>query len=169
MLGSQAKVSIRRGKPGDAEALAEVFKDSWVNAYRGILPEFHLDKIVRRRDPAWWQTTIGSRDRMLVLEVGSKIVGYATFGPTRARGPYQGEIYELYLAPIYQGLGFGEHLFEACRYALDQKKLKGLVVWALVDNQTACHFYWRRGGRPVASVQETFGTTKLEKAAFAWP
>ena len=169
MLGSEAKVSIRSGTSSDAQALADVFKDSWLNAYRGILPEFHLDKIIRRRDSQWWQAAIGSRDRTLVLEVGGKVAGYATFGPTRARGPYQGEIYELYLAPVYQGLGFGERLFESCRHALDQKKFKGLVVWALVDNQTACHFYWRRGGRPIASVHESFGTTKLEKAAFAWP
>ena len=169
MLGSEVKVSIRSGILGDAPALAEIFKDAWVNAYRGILPEFHLDKIIRRRDPAWWQGAVRSRDRTLVIEVGGTVVGYATFGPTRTRGPYQGEIYELYMTPVYQGLGFGERLFEACRHALDQKRLKGLVVWALVANQGACHFYWRRGGRPVASVLETFGTTKLEKAAFAWP
>ena len=83
-------------------------------------------------------------------------------------GPYQGEIYELYLDPVHQGLGFGEHLFEGCRHALDMRKAKGLIVWALLDNTPACDFYWRRGGRPVASAFRKFGDAKLEQVAFAW-
>ena len=87
---------------------------------------------------------------------------------SRQRGPYQGEIYELYLDPIYQGLGLGEHLFEGCRHTLDMRKLNGLIVWALLDNTPACDFYWRRGGRPVASAFTRIGRAKLEKVAFTW-
>ena len=89
-------------------------------------------------------------------------------GSSRQRGPYQGEIYELYLDPIYQGLGLGEHLFEGCRHTLDMRKLNGLIVWALLDNTAACDFYWRRGGRPIASAFTRIGGERLEKVAFAW-
>ena len=137
MLGSGAKVRVRGGKPADAKALANVFKDSWLFAYRGIIPQRHL-------------------------------AGYATLGNSRQRGRYQGEIYELYLDPLYQGLGLGEHLFEGCRHALDMRRLDGLIVWALLGNTSACDFYWRRGGRPVASTFTRIGGARLEKVAFAW-
>ena len=65
-------------------------------------------------------------------------------------------------------LGFGEHLFEACRHQLDQRKLKGLIVWALFENTPAIDFYWRRGGRPVAEAREKFGKAELNKIAFVW-
>lgn len=169
MLGSDAQVTVRCASPGDADALVEVFRESWLNAYQGMMPDFHLDKIIRRRDAAWWQAALTSNDRTLVLDVGGKVAGYATFGPARIRGRFKGEIYELYMSPVYQGLGFGERLFEGCRFMLDQRRLSGLIVWALIENQGACHFYWRRGGRPIASVDEAFGTKRLEKAAFAWP
>jgi ribosomal protein S18 acetylase RimI-like enzyme len=103
-----------------------------------------------------------------VLEVAGKVAGYATCGVTRTRGKQQGEIYEIYLTPTHQGLGFGEHLFEACRYALDMRRLKGLVVWALADNDAAISFYWRRGGRPIAKRADKIGGAKLSKLAFAW-
>ena len=74
------------------------------------------------------------RDGTLVLEMAGTVAGYATIGNSRQRSPYQGEIYELYLDPVYQGLGLGEHLFEGCRHALDMRKLNGLIVWALLDN-----------------------------------
>ncbi len=88
--------------------------------------------------------------------------------PARA-APYQGEIYELYIAPEHQGVGLGEHLFEASRFALDRRRLRGLVVWVLAQNTIATDFYWRRGGRPMKQVIENVGGKKLEKIAFGWP
>jgi ribosomal protein S18 acetylase RimI-like enzyme len=169
MLRSPSTVQIRTARPGDAAALADVFRDSWTLAYTGILPSSHLAQLVSKRDVSWWSQAVRGSDPMLVLEVGGVIAGYATMGRSRARTKYQGEIYELYLAPVYQGLGFGEHLFEACRHRLDDRGYKGLLVWALVDNTQACHFYWRRGGRPIGSVTEVLGQSRLEKIAFGWP
>ena len=168
MLGSSSQTRIRVGRPSDAKALAEVFRDSWQLAYRGIIPHLHLESLIRGRGPDWWAGALRSNDSILVLEVAGEIAGYANWGAARARGRHQAEIYELYLAPVYQGLGFGEHLFEACRHAMDQRRLKGLVCWALADNAPAIEFYWRRGGRPYAKSYDKIGRVKLEKIAFAW-
>jgi GNAT superfamily N-acetyltransferase len=168
MLGSGSKVRVRGGKAGDASVLARVFKDSWLLAYRGIIPHLHLETMIRQRTPEWWRDAMKGGDGTLVLDISGTVAGYATLGSSRQRGRYQGEIYELYLDPLYQGLGFGEHLFEGCRYVLDKRKLNGLIVWALLDNTPACDFYWRRGGRPVASTFTRIGGARLEKVAFAW-
>ena len=168
MLGSGSKVRVRKGRVADAVALSQVFRESWLFAYRGIIPHVQLEVSIRHRTPEWWRGSIRSGDSPLVLDLDSKVVGYATFGSARTRGPYQGEIYELYLDPVHQGLGLGERLFESCRYELDMRKAKGLIVWALLDNTAACDFYWRRGGRPVASAFTRMGERKLEKVAFGW-
>jgi ribosomal protein S18 acetylase RimI-like enzyme len=168
MLGSHAKVRVRGGKAADAKALARIFKESWLLAYRGIIPHLHLDNMIRQRTPEWWRDAVKGGDSTLVLEMAGTVAGYATLGSSRQRSTYQGEIYELYLDPIYQGLGLGEHLFEGCRHALDMRKLSGLIVWALIDNTAACNFYWRRGGRPIASAFTRIGGARLEKVAFAW-
>ncbi|MGQ0671657.1 MAG: GNAT family N-acetyltransferase [Hyphomicrobium sp.] len=141
---------------------------SWQQAYRGIIPQLHLDSLIRRRSPEWWRSTIRSGDDVVVIEVAGVVAGYATLGAARRRGSQAGEIYELYLLPDHQGLGFGEILFEACRGILDQRRLKGLVVWVLSENTIASDFYWRRGGRPIARSVERIGPAKLEKIAFAW-
>jgi len=168
MLESRASVRVRSGKPGDAAAIASVFKDSWQHAYRGIIPHTHLQQMIRRRGPEWWRSAVRAGDTVLILECQGTVAGYATLGTSRTKGPYQGEIYELYMAPTHQGLGLGEYLFEAARTTLDDRKLNGLLVWALTQNEIATDFYWRRGGRPIATMSERIGGAKLEKIAFAW-
>lgn len=168
MLGSRSDIKIRKGKPTDAKSVADTFRQSWNQAYRGIIPHLHLENMIRRRGPEWWSGVIRAGESLLVLEQSGVVAGYATMGLARSKGPYQGEIYELYITPNYQGIGLGEHLFESCRVELDQRRLNGLVVWALAENTMATDFYWRRGGRPVKQAFETIGGSKLEKIAFAW-
>lgn len=166
MLTDFAKV--RTGRESDAEVLVRTFRESWLVAYQGIIPHAYLTTMLHRRGKEWWTTILSGGDPPLVLEAGGEVAGYASFG--RARGPlrYDGEIYELYLSPVYQGLGFGEHLFEAARQRLGVMELHSLVVWALSDNAGACEFYERRGGRPVAKASERFGTVLVPKIAFGW-
>ena len=101
---------------------------------------------------------------------GSELdAGYANYGRNRARSLfYEGEIYELYLRPEFQGLGFGRRLFTAAWKDLGQSGLKSLVVWALSDNEPAVEFYRALGGKAVARSSERFGVKSLDKVAFAW-
>ena len=169
MLGStHSDIVVRRARLGDAPSLCDVFRDTWAHSYRGIIPQIHLDGMIRRRGPGWWRSVVRSRDSVQVLEFDSKIVGYATCGPARCGGSFDGEIYEIYLLPDFQGLGFGEYLFEACRYRLDQRSLRGLIVWALAENEMAAAFYQRRGGRKVAMTYERLGGARIAKIGFGW-
>lgn len=159
----------RRGEARDAAAIAEVHDAAWVNAYAGVLPHKALGRMVRRRGPSWWANAIRRSTIVMVLEVGGKVAGYATVGRNRVRTlPYEGEIYEIYLHPDYQGLGFGTELFLAARGELMRRGFKGAVVWALAENDRAMSFYLNAGGRRVAEGSEYFDGTKLSKFAFAW-
>jgi ribosomal protein S18 acetylase RimI-like enzyme len=168
MLGAGLDLEVRRARVGDAPRLADVFRDSWRATYRGVIPHTHLENMIRRRGPARWRNAIRSGEMILVIEFDGEIVGYATCGTTRSRCAHKGEIYEIYLLPDFQGLGFGEFLFEACRFRLDQRRLPGLIVWALAENSQAVNFYWHLGGRPMVSAYERIGGVRLEKIAFTW-
>ena len=171
MLGSSSNIVVRRGKLSDAKALAGIFRDTWRQAYAGIIPHLHLEGMIGRRGQQWWSSTIRSRESVLVIASSREVVGYATLGLSRTRGRIgkaEGELYEIYISPLHQGQGLGEHLFEAARHTLEMRGHAGLIVWALADNQGAIDFYWRRGGKPVAERVEEIGGAKLKKLAFEW-
>lgn len=162
-------IDIRKAEPRDAEAVACVHHEAWQNAYAGIIPHRALNSMIGRRDRAWWENAIRRAASVLVVEMGGDIVGYATIGRNRARElPQEGEIYELYLRPEYQGIGLGTRLFNAARERLAAHGLSGLVVWALEENDGALRFYEGAGGRDVAEGVEVFDTKALRKVAFVW-
>ena len=166
---STTLIEIRRAKTADAEAVATTHDEAWRTAYQGIIPGPELEKLISRRGPAWWDSAIRKGSRIALLQFGDKIAGYANYGRNRARSlHFEGEIYELYLRPEFQGLGFGRRLFTAARRDLLQSGLKSMVIWALSDNDPATHFYRALGGRMVARSSEKFGPKSLDKIAFAW-
>ena len=166
---STTLIEVRRAKSSDAGAIATAHDEAWRTAYQGIIPGPELDKLINRRGPHWWETAIRKGSRVAVLAFGEQVAGYANYGRNRARSLYyDGEIYELYLRPEFQGLGFGHKLFSSVRRDLAQSDLNSLVIWALSDNEPAVRFYRSLGGKPVARSSERFGTRVLDKVAFAW-
>lgn len=163
-------LAIRRATPDDSATITEVHDDAWRAAYRGILPGTELERMIARRGPAWWERAIRRRVPILVLDQGNgEVAGYVTFGPSRARTlPFRGEIYELYLRPDFQGLGFGRNLFAAAKEELSLHGRQTLIVWALADNDVAVRFYERLGGRTVGRSVDRFGDAMLPKLAFGW-
>jgi len=166
---STVLIEIRRAKASDAAAVADTHDEAWRGAYQGVIPGLELEKLVTRRGPDWWDSAIRKGSRIAILAFGDKVAGYANYGRNRARSLfYDGEVYELYLRPEFQGLGFGRRLFAAARRDLMQSNLKSMVVWALSDNDPATEFYRALGGRMVARSSERFGPKSLDKVAFAW-
>jgi ribosomal protein S18 acetylase RimI-like enzyme len=162
-------IRIRVAEPADAAGVAAVHDAAWMEAYRGIIPGAHLERMVQRRGQSWWANALARGSRIAVLDFDDAIAGYTSYGRNRAVSlPYRGEIFELYLKPEYQGLGFGHRLFTAARRELAGHGLNSVLVWSLADNERAISFYERLGGLMVGRAHETFGDISRERLAFGW-
>lgn len=188
-----SSILIRAAEIGDAAVLSQVHRASWFNAYHGVLNGSALRDSIARRNKHWWRSaveklnaelaSIGGRvsgggarlrqSRLLVLEFDGVVAGYANFGTGRRNfPPYAmsrwGEIFELYLLPEYQGLGFGRMLFERVRSELKEMEHGPLIVWALEANDQAIGFYTALGGESFVRSHEMFGGTQAPTIGFRW-
>ena len=162
-------LDTRRAETRDAFGISAVHEASWRHAYTGLIPHKALGTMIHRRDPKWWARAIRNSTRVLVLETAGQIVGYATLGSNRVSSlPEQGEVYELYLLPEYQGVGLGKKLFLAARQELVRLGFQGCVVWVLEDNEIGMQFYRNAGGSDIAEGNETFNGQTLNKIAYCW-
>lgn len=160
-------IDVRRAEPQDAGAISQTHRASWLHAYGGIIPHKPLMQMVQRRDAAWWHKATRGPATLLVLDVAGVIAGYATLGLNRARAlPQDGEIYEIYLRPEYQGLGLGRMLFGESRRLLKSLGCEGVVVWCLEESEFADRFFRSAGGVDIAEGMENFGEKELKKIGF---
>ncbi|SOC43363.1 ribosomal protein S18 acetylase RimI-like enzyme [Rhizobium subbaraonis] len=160
-------IDVRRAEPQDAGAISEAHRASWLQAYGGIIPHKPLTQMVQRRDETWWRKATRGPATLLVLDVAGVVAGYATLGLNRARAlPQDGEIYEIYLRPEYQGIGLGRLLFGESRRLLKSLGCEGFVVWCLEDSQLASSFFRSAGGVDIAEGMENFAEKELKKIGF---
>ncbi len=163
-------IDLRAARTADCEALAGIHAEAWLGAYRGVLHGIDLQKMITRRGPAWWQGALARGVQIRILSIADVPAGYATYGPCRLQDTgMEGEIYELYLKPECQGLGFGRTLFGNVRETLDAKNMRGLAVQVLSDNRPARAFYKAVGGRLATRSWYRLAGKRLELSVYTWP
>lgn len=162
-------IDVRPAEASDARGISEVHRMSWEYAYSGLIPHKALMKMLERRGEGWWRKATRGPATLMVIDVGGQIVGYATMGLNRARTlPCEGEIYEIYLRPEYQGIGLGYVLFGEARRFLKSLGCEGLVVWCLEESVNASQFFRSNGGVDAIEGMEDFDGVSLKKLGFIW-
>jgi GNAT superfamily N-acetyltransferase len=162
-------IEVRQAETRDARAISEVHRTSWLQAYGGLIPHKVLNRMLDRRGEDWWRRAAHGPSTLLVLDIGGRIVGYATIGLNRVPAlKREGEVYELYLLPEFQGTGLGGYMFRECRSILKGLGFAGLAAWCLEDSAHAVTFFRATGGMDVAEGMEDFGDVSLRKLGFVW-
>ncbi len=157
-------MSVRPAAPADAMSVARVHVHAWQAAYRGLIPDAHLDGLsvedrARRYD---FSGTDVTRPRTLLAEEAGAIIGFATTSPARdADATGQGELCALYVEPDWWGRGVGRTLVAAARDELYRLGFTRAVLWVIAGNFRAEHFYRADGWIPdgLHRAQPVWGVT----------
>jgi len=143
---------IRDASPADADGIALVHVRSWQAAYRGLMPQEHLDQLdVARRAQGWTRSLTNadpSRYATLVAIADEQVAGFASIGPTRdpdADPASTGEVRAIYLLPQAWGQGLGRDLMSATLARLAVLGYQAATLWVLKENARARRFYQAAG------------------------
>jgi ribosomal protein S18 acetylase RimI-like enzyme len=137
-------VKIRRARLEDAAAIAEVHVRTWRTAYEHIFGAERLATVTVERRLPMWKEILGNDDTIGFVAEDSRIVGFATVGPSRANDA-EGELYAIYVAPEAWGTAAGRELIRAGVDALRESGRGDAILWVLEDNPRARRFYEREG------------------------
>ena len=149
------ELEIRAGTREDADGIADVHVASWRAGYAGVLPEsvLYADDFDASRRSFWsaWRFGPGHRIAVAVhhgLDIGRRVVGFASYGPERerARGfTGRGELWAFYLHPDVWGSGVADELLAHTELRLRAEGFDTAVLWVLDANPRARRFYERHG------------------------
>lgn len=152
-MHAEKPIETRRAEPADGMGIGAVHGRSWQAAYRGIVPDDHLDAIdLAERGALWTEILRGEHPVEGVADptndvalVDGKIVGFSVIGafrdePDNARA---GELWAMYADPDYWGTGIGRALMHLTLAGLAH--VDRMYLWVFADNPRARRFYERSG------------------------
>ena len=169
-------VNIRKAVVSDASAIATVNINTWQIAYKGIIPQSHLDSLsIKDKIPKWVKRINNLKENkkeIFVAEISdlkrSEIIGFSMGGPSHFEGyKIDGDLHAIYILPKYWKQGIGTLLFNAIIGDFMKKQYKTMVIWALKEN-FACEFYKKMGGVQKFQKTLTYGGKELDVLGFYW-
>lgn len=143
-----AHPDIRLATLDDAPGLAEVHVRSWQQAYKGIVPQAHLDSLsVEWRQEKWRQNLSATASRTYVAILHQRVAGFCSVGPCRDEDsqPSQAEVPAIYVHPDYWDQGLGRLLWDRAIQDAQADGANSISAWVLADNHPARAFYDRVG------------------------
>lgn len=152
-------MQIRLATIDDAREMAEIHVLSWQVAYRGLIPEAHLQSMsVDRREAKWRENLCDSPAATRVAVDNGCIVGWISTGPCRDDDatPDAGELFAMYLHPDHWRRGIGQSLWDAGRASLIAAGFRTATLWVLTGNDRARRFYEANGFSPDPGHEKTF-------------
>jgi GNAT superfamily N-acetyltransferase len=164
-LNSTPSFAIRRADDSDAEALAELGRDTFVATFGHLYPPEDLSEFLAATyTPECFAAALGEEScGIWIAEAGGEAIGYVQVGscglPHRDVTPGCGEIKRLYLRRERQNAGVGGALFST---ALEWLERPGRTLWIGVwsKNLGAQRFYARHGFVKVGEYEFPVGGTR---------
>lgn len=144
-------IAVRGAEPGDAEAMAEVFREAGAVGWRHFLPEEELRAEPLR--PGVYTAGISAPEtRVFVAEDPSsgRIAGFALWRPpTDPAAPCgEAELHLFYVHPDHWGDGTARLLMEAVLRSMRSEGRRRATLWTAELNHRPRAFYRREGWEP---------------------
>jgi ribosomal protein S18 acetylase RimI-like enzyme len=144
------KVRIRPARPGDADAVAEVFIASFDTLT--FLPMLHTDE----ETIDFIANKVMPEQEVLVAEENGTIVGFVAM---------DGDSLEhLYVHPDSQGRGVGSALLERAK----ERMPRGFSLWVFQQNAQARRFYERHGLSLIERTEGAGNEERMPDARYEW-
>lgn len=150
--------TVRAASPDDAPEIARINVVAWQHAYRGIVDDPVLDRMLpESRLPGWSRVLTLPEPSAVFVAVGKdeRIGAYCAVDAVRESGDahpdlHTGEMVAIYADPEFRGTGAGHEVHESgVRHLIDQG-FRYAVLWVFQDNTPSREFYeahgWRHDG-----------------------
>lgn len=172
MIQVLTDLRLRAGRRDDHQEIARVHAETWLDAYRDILPlELYPRFSLENRLTLWRGLYQGEEAPMVdVLAMpDGRLAGFAWMRRIeQAEAAFDSEIIAIAVSPAYQRRGLGVRLMAAAARRLKRQRGGSVYVWVYRDNAPARDFYVKLDGRMVDEDTEQVESTQIPIVAYAW-
>ena len=141
----------------DLPAIAALAEIIWREHYPEIISREQIEYMLGRMyslNTMQQEVASGAIDYVRLL-VGTRLVGFAAFGPTETPGVFK--LHKCYLLPEFHGRGYGSLLLKHCARAASKHGARRIILAVNKQNTKAIAAYQRNGFSVAQAVVTDFG------------
>ena len=140
-----ADIAIRPAALEDAAGIARVHVQTWNESFRGMVPDWAIDRYTVEKRIGHWSNWI-RRDNYVtfIAEDQSGIIGFVNAFPDESEPGFDAYLNTLYVLRSAQGRGIARKLLRAAAASLIEAG-KTSMWWLTLRDNPACGFYERIG------------------------
>ena len=152
-------MEVTAAQLSDERDIAEVHVRTWQAAYRGHVPDEHLESLSVERHTEAWRAIITESalpaKGAFVLEHDGRVMGFAHVFPSRDDDAARevGEITSICVMPDLWGRGAGGMLLDRALESLRAAGCSSATLWVLDTNARARRFYEAQGWLPEGATK----------------
>lgn len=164
------EIAFRDAREGDAEALAALFRASFIDTFGHLYRAEDLASFLAKHKPDAWRAQIASPEFALRLaEEGGDAVAFAKLGPNELPVDTDSralELHQFYVAKPWQGKGVARPLMEWVLAQARRRNAEELYLSVWTQNHRARRFYQGYGFAFVAPYAFMVGEQADEDEIF---
>lgn len=155
-----ADASVRDAVPADSDAVGEVQAVVWRTAYEGIVPADVLEAFAPEAFAQSWRSSLQAPPAgafaLLVAHDASRVVGFASVGPTQDpdADDETGELLALAVHPDARRVGHGSRLVNAAAAHLMDAGASHIHAWLLSSDEQTRAFLVGAGFTPDGAFRD---------------
>jgi GNAT superfamily N-acetyltransferase len=154
---------FREAAVADSALIASMHAQSWIAAYRGMLPDAFLDREAHGERAAHWQARMpalcAGAGRVLIAEHEGAPVGFVCMIAPDAAGSVL--IDNLHALPGFRGLGAGRAMLSQATAWARERGACAMHLHVLETNAAAIGFYELLGWKRVAREADSIGGAEV--------
>lgn len=163
-------VIVRPLELADAQAAAALHIETWLDSYRGLLPDSQLDALNLEASIAQWIRILTQSDpKYQLLSAGAfrngELIGIAGAGRPRESWGYDSELWAINIPKRFQKMGAGKALVRACVQHVLNFGARNMYLYCLIGNDNAMQFYHHLGAVDTDRVKPGDG---CQERALVW-
>ena len=163
-------ITIRLATPSDSNSIATLHALSWINTYRGIVPDSYLDNDLQNERKKYWakkMAALTANDFVFIAENERSAVGFIAVLDKPEKG-YDALIDNLHVRTDLKGMGIGGMLMKAAAEKLMSDGKHNVYLWVLNGNDAAAAFYKSKGAQTEDVTMVNFGGKEVAQTRFVW-
>lgn len=151
----------------DSLQIAQIIKDGWNTAYKGIISDEFLKNMNTETLSENWKKSIQDNKNIYVYKEKDEILGVIRFGRAgEAVTEKTGEIEVLYVRPDQKRKGIGTQLLNFAKHELKKMGHDKMIIWCLKGNKQGSNFYKKAGGEKIKERDYIIRGIKVREEGF---